>query len=349
MKNCIFLVATFLTLSLSHGRCEQLRGGDPFQGNALDLEKWNPQTVVGGGDFLQYGAGVLRQEPARLYYNYATIGIPNPNVLARWVSNNGSFTNSWIAQVDVRIGPATYDTFPLLQPLNGDFYIGMVVFNKDDPGDSFNVFHRTFKQGDSKSYQISSAGSLNGDSDDVYPTEWPIASETVSLQIQYCAPDQVLVFYYDKSGPSNGYQWELAAFQSALDWGMGPGSQFSIALTAGAPRHTVNKTVFYFSNFLAISGPVLITLLQAQQARPGGTAVFAIQHEPDPTITYQWRKNGDDIPGKPLSTLTITGISQNDIADYSVLLTNEAGELVSNKASLSIGVRSRSRPRLSET
>lgn len=337
MTKRLLPLAAMLYLSASPLSADQIRGNDSFLDGMLDPTRWQNGTVAGGPAYLQQGGGGLIEEGGRLYYNVtAPLSFPY-NAPLRWILNNGSYTNSWIAQVNVRVGPETFDTNPFLPPISGAFFLGMTVFNQNDPGDSFACYHHTQRQSSQLTYGVRIEGSLDGVLSPGLSTASQIFTEEVSLQIQYYAPDRMLVFYYDESGPSDGFQWSILNFHPVSSWGMNTDSHFSIALFARSSSYIVNKKEMYFSDFLAISAPVMNHPLQNQVGPLGGTASFVAPHEPDNTITYQWKKSGDELAGQTASVLTINGISQDDVASYSVVMMNEAGTVESNAATLSIG------------
>lgn len=68
----------------------------------------------------------------------------------------------------------------------------------------------------------------------------------------------------------------------------------------------------------------------------GGTATFELEGNGDPDPTFQWRKNGVDIPGATDSTLTITSVTPSDAGTYSVVVTNSAGSATSDDATLTV-------------
>ncbi len=53
--------------------------------------------------------------------------------------------------------------------------------------------------------------------------------------------------------------------------------------------------------------------------------------------SFQWQKNGADIPGATSSRLTLTRTSRNDAGTYRVLVGNDCGTTVSNDAMLTVG------------
>jgi hypothetical protein len=69
----------------------------------------------------------------------------------------------------------------------------------------------------------------------------------------------------------------------------------------------------------------------------GQAATFRVVAEGSPPITYQWRKNGADIPGATLASYTTppTVIGDNNSL-FTVLLTNPAGSVTSSPAKLNV-------------
>ncbi|MHC1764972.1 MAG: LamG-like jellyroll fold domain-containing protein [Verrucomicrobiia bacterium] len=53
-------------------------------------------------------------------------------------------------------------------------------------------------------------------------------------------------------------------------------------------------------------------------------------------LQYQWQKNGADIPGATGSSLTLASLQTTDGADYSVVVSNDAGSLPSDVATLTV-------------
>lgn len=61
----------------------------------------------------------------------------------------------------------------------------------------------------------------------------------------------------------------------------------------------------------------------------GGSATFTITAAGDPTLRYQWKKNGTTPVGSDSPTLTLIGVTLGDSADYSVTVTNNYGSISS--------------------
>lgn len=75
----------------------------------------------------------------------------------------------------------------------------------------------------------------------------------------------------------------------------------------------------------------------SQSVVEGGSATFTVVAQGTAPVTYQWRKNGADIPGAVSSTLLLTGValSQNG-EQYSCFVQNAYGQAVSSPALLTV-------------
>ncbi|MBN2728058.1 MAG: immunoglobulin domain-containing protein [Bacteroidales bacterium] len=68
-----------------------------------------------------------------------------------------------------------------------------------------------------------------------------------------------------------------------------------------------------------------------------GTGVsFTVSASGDPTITYQWQKDGTNISGATSSTYSIASVAAGDVGDYRCIVTNSYGSDTSNVATLTL-------------
>ena len=80
-------------------------------------------------------------------------------------------------------------------------------------------------------------------------------------------------------------------------------------------------------------------------AEAGGTATFTVEATGEGLLSYQWFGPGGnaltdvdgDIEGSNSSTLQIINVESGDAGDYTVVVTNSAGSVISDAATLSIG------------
>ncbi len=95
-------------------------------------------------------------------------------------------------------------------------------------------------------------------------------------------------------------------------------------VTTSSATLTVNTAVVF------TDGPV------SQSICEGGTVVFTAAATGSPAPTFQWTRNGVDIPGETGSTLTLTGVTGTDAADYQCIATNACGSIGSTTATLTV-------------
>jgi hypothetical protein len=88
---------------------------------------------------------------------------------------------------------------------------------------------------------------------------------------------------------------------------------------------------------LAPGAPVITAPPAPQAVLAGGTATFTVTATGNPTLRYQWLKNGVPIAGATSSELTVTNVQPVDHGYYSVIISNNAGTAVSDAALLSVG------------
>jgi hypothetical protein len=107
--------------------------------------------------------------------------------------------------------------------------------------------------------------------------------------------------------------------------------QYSVTVynDAGA---TVSSNATLTVNF----GAYIFTQPASTNCRPNQTAHFSISAFTESTLTYQWRFNGENIPGANASSYTINSVQLSDHGIYDVVLTDQAGTLVSEPALLQV-------------
>jgi hypothetical protein len=88
---------------------------------------------------------------------------------------------------------------------------------------------------------------------------------------------------------------------------------------------------FFSTNFV----PTIIS--QPQSLIVGGRALASFSViASGPQLNYQWLLNGTNIPGATTNTLTIPSVTQTNLGNYTVLVTNSFGSVLSSNATLSM-------------
>lgn len=89
-------------------------------------------------------------------------------------------------------------------------------------------------------------------------------------------------------------------------------------------------------NIDCVVGPT-ITAQPISQTVPQGTPVaLSVTATFCPTVSYQWRKDGSDLIGQNNATLSFPAVQPADAGGYSVVLSNLAGVVTSEVATLSV-------------
>jgi hypothetical protein len=88
-------------------------------------------------------------------------------------------------------------------------------------------------------------------------------------------------------------------------------------------------------NYTATRNPPVITTQPfLQSANTGGSATFAVVASGTAPLTYQWRRNGLDLPGRKNATLVLSGVTVADAGSYDVVVANLVGSVTSTAATL---------------
>ncbi len=110
-------------------------------------------------------------------------------------------------------------------------------------------------------------------------------------------------------------------------------------LTSGAidPFTLADTVTFSFVTSVVPGAPLITTQPANRTVTVGKRAKFTVTATGDATLYYQWRKNGADIPGAHKTTYTMraTTLADNG-ARFSVVVSNNAGSVTSNDATLTV-------------
>lgn len=94
----------------------------------------------------------------------------------------------------------------------------------------------------------------------------------------------------------------------------------------------------YVINVAAAAGeaPTISAQPVSTTVAAGQSASFSVEASGDPAPTFQWRKDGADIPGATSATLLLASVQESDEGDYTVVVGNSAGEITSATATLTV-------------
>jgi alpha-tubulin suppressor-like RCC1 family protein len=84
------------------------------------------------------------------------------------------------------------------------------------------------------------------------------------------------------------------------------------------------------------AAPAITSQPADQTVTAGSAASFTVVASGFPAPTYQWRKNGEIIPGATDALLQLSNIETSDAADYDVVVTNSVSSVTSEAATLTV-------------
>jgi len=80
--------------------------------------------------------------------------------------------------------------------------------------------------------------------------------------------------------------------------------------------------------------PLITRQPRSQTAMAGMDVAFTVASTGTTPLSYQWRFNGNDVPGAKYSILPLSDVRTNDTGSYVVVVSNQAGAVVSDPAVL---------------
>jgi DNA/RNA endonuclease G (NUC1) len=112
----------------------------------------------------------------------------------------------------------------------------------------------------------------------------------------------------------------------------------------GSYRVTVTNSVSSATSesvLLVVTGvpPSILTQPVSQTVNAGENVVFTALASGSPTMSYQWRFNGDPIPGATAASLTLTNVQAASAGNYDVVATNSVNSATSAVATLAVTPR----------
>ncbi len=127
----------------------------------------------------------------------------------------------------------------------------------------------------------------------------------------------------------------LLVSRDGLDWRALSLPETSV-IASGAGRFlAVGNFAAWQSAADELLGPVITAQPTQQSVVAGADATFRVTAVGG-TLTYRWQKDGVDLSGATGATLTLANVTAADAGLYSVVVTNEAGAVVSEVARLTV-------------
>ena len=91
---------------------------------------------------------------------------------------------------------------------------------------------------------------------------------------------------------------------------------------------------------LTVKSEIIITKQpQSQTVNEGNSATFSVTATGTAPLSYQWKKDGQDISGATDATYTVSSVKSSDAGSYTVTVSNSAGSVTSDIAELTVIVK----------
>jgi hypothetical protein len=149
-------------------------------------------------------------------------------------------------------------------------------------------------------------------------------------------------------GSAPSYQWKLngtnisgANSPTYASSALSNNDQISLEMTSSLSPACLTVAAAQSSAIATAvnSSTSITTQPAASSACASSSTNFTVVGAGQGTLTYQWKKNGVNITGNATattSTLTLSGVSATDVADYTVVVTGGCGNTTSNVAAFAL-------------
>ena len=156
---------------------------------------------------------------------------------------------------------------------------------------------------------------------------------------------QTATFSVSATGTSLKYQWKkadkdipgatLRTYTTPATSSDYSGARYSVSVSNSLSTVTSNTVTLTVSDTAV--APSISSQPTAQSVNEGQTATFSVTATGTAPLIYQWQKDSTDISGATSSTYTTPATSSTDNgAQYSVVVFNGAGTVISSKATLTV-------------
>lgn len=107
--------------------------------------------------------------------------------------------------------------------------------------------------------------------------------------------------------------------------------------SGSASANTANWRIDDLALTVAVqTAPVITSSPSSQSLVAGSDATFTVTATGTDPLSYQWRKNTQNITGATTASYTIVGVQTTDAASYDVVVSNMAGTATSSAATLTV-------------
>src|ERR1043166_507922 len=107
-------------------------------------------------------------------------------------------------------------------------------------------------------------------------------------------------------------------------------------LTINEYNLATNVTGQFAVNVFAVPAPIITTQPTSQLLNLGSLLHLVVNAIASPNVRYQWRLNGDNIPGATGPAYTVLGLLAKDAGTYTVVVYDEFGATISEPALITL-------------
>lgn len=142
------------------------------------------------------------------------------------------------------------------------------------------------------------------------------------------------------------YRWQKNGVDLADDGRITGASTPAVAISGIGPQDTGDYRVIVTNQLgaatssvatLTVTGPPIISVQPASRAVPAGTNVnFSVGASGLAALSYQWRFNQVEVPGKTSASMSLTNVQSANAGEYDVVITNVYGSITSAVATLTV-------------
>jgi hypothetical protein len=322
----ILPLAAIMAAPIVHGA--QLNGVDDFNDNLRDTAKWGDTD---GGLF----NGRLTEANGRIEYSVFQAPSFVDFALRTWRLNVGSYTNDWLAEVEINLpdialftdGQGMHLTLGLLVSGNSGHNVGLNIVHVREGGMNRRRFEGVIQR---------SGFGIPGADVAVERT-----ATLVRVRLRFVAQEKVLHLERETEGAPGTWD-SITSFDldsPEIDWQLTEESTFDLSLggTSFSYRVTAAEEA-WFDNFVAASRPVILGQPVSVAVSACEAAMFEVEAEAGPLVTYQWRRDGNVVFGATNPVLMVSELEENRDGSYDVVVTNPAGSVTSEVAILTTSV-----------
>ncbi len=190
-----------------------------------------------------------------------------------------------------------------------------------------------------------SVGTVTNSATSVTPVNDAVC--TLVYQISRTDADQFTIAYqlYDGASASgtplfsaSGVTSAAAARPSAVASAFDSFAIGARTTNGSVPRVVMTALAIDYAAPSSNVAPSITAQPQGATVVRGGNAAFSLSASGTPAPSYQWRKNGVAISGATSATLALTAVQAADAGDYTCVVGNAAGSVVSAAATLVVQV-----------